>query len=160
MSKQITEEMGIHKEWFVEAKTITAETLPAFIKKLTGDYNHDYGTIVHAIVAAAIAAANAVDKCPSGGITGFQASCVMWGFITQWMHYEDTPLRLVNYEHMLYPQYEYDFEKTISPETWKWLQEKAAELLRTKGACDSVKVHWQSIVDGNIPFGYTVAEDK
>jgi len=158
MPEQITEEMKIHEEWFVEAKTITTETLPAFIRKLTENYNHDYGTIVHAITAAAIAAATAVNKSDVGGITGFQAGCVLWGFISKWMHYEDTPLKLVNYEHMLYPQYYHDFDKTISPETWEWLREKAGEFLQKERDFlhPDVKAHWEAIVMGQVPFGYRI----
>ncbi len=43
---------------------------------------------------------------------------MMWQFITNWMsEYKDKPLRLVNYDKMLYPQYAGDFSKTISKET-------------------------------------------
>ena len=53
----VTEEMRPEKEWFAEAGKQTVETLPAFINHLMGDYEHDYGTVVHAISACAVAAA-------------------------------------------------------------------------------------------------------
>lgn len=162
-SKQITEKMGIHKEWYKEAKTTTIKTLPKFIKKLSG-YHHDYGTICHAIAAASLAAGHAIDHSKHGGITGFQASCVMWEYIQKWMQMENKPLRLVEYENMLYPQYRYRF-CTISKETWAWLQKEAKEKLKHNSKQDKqVKAHsdvvayWQSIVDGQVPFGYTIED--
>lgn len=74
---QITEELGLHKEWYEEAKKQTLNTLPAFVSNLVENYSHDYGTICHAITAAALGAANAVEESPEGGITGFQANCIM-----------------------------------------------------------------------------------
>jgi len=74
----------IKAQWQKKAKEATVETLPQFLKELTEDYEHDYGTIVHATTEAAIAACHAVDASPQGGITGFQAGCIMWQFISEW----------------------------------------------------------------------------
>lgn len=84
MKQQITEEMKIQNEWYKEAKKQTVETLPEFVRHLTEDYSHDYGTICHAVAAAGIAAMYAVDNSPTGGITGFQAGCIMWKVIREW----------------------------------------------------------------------------
>lgn len=65
--KSITEQDKIHEEWYKEASEMTLENLPEFLRKLTEDYSHDYGTICHAISAAAAAAAWAVEKSPCGG---------------------------------------------------------------------------------------------
>lgn len=158
----ITEEMGVHKEWFVQADEITPETLDAFIKHLINDYDHDYGTICHAIVAGAVATAKAIDRSPQGGITGFQAGCIMWGFIEHYNHIKG-PARLVEFEDMLYPQYENRFAKTITKETWEHLQQKAKELLSDNtedNVSPRVWNHWELVRDGMIPFGYEVAADK
>jgi len=162
----ITEEMHTQDEWYkeAEAKTMTLKTLPKFLKKLSGKYNHDYGTICHALTASALAAINAMNRTSQGGITGFQAGAVMWRFIREWgMDLKDKPLRLVNYSNMLYPQYDYHFEKTINSNTWKWLQAEAKKNLDGDNMCHhaspNVIAHWQSIVDGKVPFGYAVKED-
>jgi len=84
--KKITEEMDIHKEWYKEAEEMTLEKFPEFQKKLTEEYQHDYGTICHAISAAAIAAAYAVNNADQGRITGVQASCAMMGFMRNWKY--------------------------------------------------------------------------
>jgi len=85
MPEVINEKMGVHKEWYVEARGMTLDQLPKFVQRLTKDYQHDCGTICHAIAAAAVGAAWSVERGPQGGITGFQASCIMWEFITHWM---------------------------------------------------------------------------
>ncbi len=155
--QQITEAMDLHKEWYERAKKQTLETLPTFIESII-NYNHDYGTICHAVTAAGIGAMYAVNKSEQGGITGFQAGCIMWEFIRVWMHMEQ-PLALIDYQDMLYPQYEGRFQKTITIKTWEWLQKQASEKLTdslSSKASDKVKAHWQSIVDGVVPFGYSI----
>jgi hypothetical protein len=224
----ITEKMNIHKDCYKEASEITMEKLPEFLRKLTEDYSHDYGTICHALAAGAIATAWAMNKTPTGGITGFQAGAVMWEFIRNWNYSSNkTGLKIVDYDNMLYPQYNYKFNKTISSDTWKSLQKEAAEQIQKadtdyekylsncvkyeqdlagfiqrhpdyqdnpkqyekicygtsteweeqyakekagfefapkKPFCilnseSPVYKHWESIVDGIIPFGYSVKED-
>jgi hypothetical protein len=157
--RAITEKDGVHKEWFQRARDMTVEGLPAFIQELTTAYQHDYGTICHAISAAAIAAAWAVEKSPVGGISGFQANCIMWGFITHWMSKEGKPMALVDYEDMLYPQMRDQFT-TISSETWSHLKQMAADNLAkdSEHTHPNVVEHWEGIVRGEVPFGYTVRE--
>lgn len=157
----ITEKQQVHPAWYTEARQQTLDTLPAFLRHLVEDYTHDYGTICHAVAAAAVAAAQAINASPTGGITGFQAGAVMWEFITAWQGYKG-PMRLVQYEHMLYPQYASRFALTITPDTWTWLQQEAATHL-TNAKDDRVATrvadHWRSIVAGQVPFGYHVEED-
>lgn len=159
----ITEEMHLEKEWFANAKKQTLETLPAFMKHVLNDYCHDYGTICHAISACAIAAAWAADGSEQGGITGFQAGFVMWDFIRQWRYSSNkSALKIIDYDDMLYPQYEYKFtNKEIPQSIWESLKKQAEELLREEKtyAHETVIEHWQRIIDGNVPFGYTVKED-
>lgn len=159
--KNIIEASKEHEQWYKEAKTITIETLPEFIRKLTEDYHHDYGTICHAITSAGIATMRAVDNSKQGGITGFQAGCIMWEFIRNWNYPNNKcGMKLVNYDDMLYPQYYDKYDKVISKETWKALQEQATLNLKDKqnGACESVRIHWERIKSGVVPFGYRVEE--
>jgi len=158
--KQITEEMKVHDQWYIDARSQTTDTLQAFIQHLLNDYQHDYGTICHAITAASIATASAINKSDQGGITGFQAGAIMWEFITHWNHESNKcGLRLVDYDNMLYPQYQEGFEKTISYEVWLKMQEQARKLFNeNKNAAPAVVGHWKSIIDGIIPFGYKVKD--
>ena len=224
--KSITEKMNVHKKWYKKARKMSMDKLPEFINHLMNDYRHDYGTICHALTSGAIATMWAMDK--KAGITGFQASCIMWEFIQNWMsEYKDKPLQLLNYENLLYPQYEDKFSKTISQSTWDWLRKEARKKIRqadkdykqylidcevykkelkkfikkypdyetnqekydrilsgtsdewekqdkkkeegfefspdkpchwqTKG--NAVYTHWEDILNGKLPFGFTVKED-
>ena len=164
----VTEEMHPEKEWFADARKQTVETLPAFINHLMSDYEHDYGTVVHAISACAIAAAWAANSTPEGGITGFQASFIMWDFIRYWSKPGNkTGLKLVDYDDFLYPQYEHKYEKTLHTNIWESIKREAQRLLdeASEGYPDGhpvhpdVIAHWKSIVDGHVPFGYSVVED-
>ncbi len=173
LAQDVTEQDKEHQEWYKEAgKVKTTADLVEFINHLLHDYNHDYGTICHATVAAAIAACWAVDRDPrQGGITGFQSSIILWEFISNWSH-KYGPMRLLEYEYMLYPQHADQFAQEIPPSTWKYLQDEAQKKLDDSkktgmdengypyGAAEEVVAHWQSIVDGEVPFGWTVRPES
>ena len=165
---EVTEkDIDVIRGWYDEAREMTLERLPEFHRHLMEDYQHDYGTVCHAISAGSVASAWALNNHSAVDITTFQAKFVMWGFIQNWsLEYKDQPLCLVTYKDMLYPQSSDTFEKTITSDTWKYLQEEALKLLsasrrqsREVNNGSSIQEHWQSIVDGNVPFGYQVKED-
>lgn len=167
MEKQVvTEEMHPEKEWFKQAREIkTIEELTAFVDKMLNGYSHDYVTVCHAIAACSVASAWL--GAHMEGITGFQMPFVMWGFIEHWFKEGNKcGLRLVDYDDFLYPQYEYRHDKVMGKGTWECLQKEAA--CRLVDRCDpddpskvipEVEQHWQSIVNGVVPFGYSVIED-
>ena len=163
--KEITEEMHLEKKWFEDAKNQTLETLPAFMNNILNGYVHDYGTICHAISACALAAAYAANNSDQGGITGFQASFVLWDFIRQWSYSSNRcGLRILDYDAMLYPGYADHYDKVISEEIWESLQEEAKKKLEQakknkEFASPNVVEHWRSIVDGKVPFGFRVGQD-
>lgn len=149
--KAITEEMKVHDEWYEWEGTL--EELPEFLRHLKEDYGHDYRTICHAIAASMKATMQALD----GGITGFQTGAIMWEVIVHAFH-NKPPLKLVDFKNMLYPQYDYAFQKTITPHIWEYLQKQAQSNLENKGVPPHPQVyqHWQDIVNGIVPFGYTI----
>ena len=126
LSEGTEEFKAIQKEWQKKAKKATIATLPAFLTELTEKYQHDYGTICHAVSIAAVAAAWAVNAAPTGGITGFQAGAVMWGFVREWnCSSNKTGMRLVDYDNFLYPQYADKFQKVLSKDIWENIQKEA-----------------------------------
>lgn len=133
--------------------------LVAFLQRVKDNCNTGYGTAPRAIAQAALATAWYLAS--DFGITGFQAGFVMWDFIRDWQYSSnECGMKIVDYDSMLYPQYDYRFEKTISKDTFEALQKKAKKLLENKSYTHpNVVNHWQSIVDGNVPFGYVVRED-
>ncbi len=160
--KPITEKDNIHQEWMKRAKTITLKDLPEFLRELTEDYEHDYGTICHAIAAAAIGAAWAVEKSPQGGITGFQAGAITWELLKGWggIDLGKSGTRITNFDNLLYPQFDYHFN-TINKSVWETVQSMAKEKLETENlehVSKNVINHWKSIATGNVPFGLTIKD--
>jgi hypothetical protein len=153
-------EFAVRDELREKRKDIKSfEELVSFLEYVKDNCNTGYGTAPRSMAQAALAVAWYLSS--EFGITGFQAGFVMWDFIMDW-HCSDNKcgMKFVNYDDMLYPQHDYKFEKTISSDTWKSLQEQAAERLKERTyAHPDVIFHWQSIVDGNVPFGYSVKDD-
>lgn len=161
--KQVTEEMRPQDDWFKKAKAVeTIDDMVALAKELFDETQHDYGTVCHA--CGALALAGAWYGAKKEGITGFQAGFVMWDFIRQW-NYETNKcgLKIIDYDNMLYPQYEDKFEKVISKRQWESIQKAAKERLEENTDFSyvhpEVKKHWQSIVDGVVPFGFKVKDE-
>lgn len=157
----ITEDMRLQDEWYKRAYNMKPNDFPEFFREPTEDYEHDYGTVCHAMAAIGLAAMWAFNKSEGarGGITGFQAGCVMWEVIRH-MNYEDNKcgLRLLNMDDLLYPQYEHRF-RSVSSDTWKAVQKEAQKRLSEIGtAHPDVIAHWKSIVNGKIPFGLRVED--
>ena len=151
----------LKEQWRTKAKSIkTIDEFVEFYNDLFNNYRHDYGVCIDAASCLAMAAASLAAH--KNYMTGFQMSCVMWDYM-HWMHFPNskTGIKLLHYDDMLYPQYSYKFQKTIDRNIWCKLQKAAKEnLMDNTMACHDVKAHWQSIIDGNIPFGYKLTGDK
>lgn len=137
----------------------TFDDLISFLKEVNEGGNTGYNTSPNEIAQAALA--TAWFFASEFGITGFQAQYVMWDFIRDWFYFDNKcGMRIMDYDKMLYPQYDYRFKNIISKDTFESLQERAKEHLQVdKDAAPAVIQHWQSIVDGKVPFGYTVDEE-
>ena len=159
--KPITEDMRLQDEWYKRAYNMKPDDFPEFFRELTEDYEHDYGTVCHAMAAIGLAAMWAFNKSEGarGGITGFQAGCVMWEVIRH-MNYENNKcgLRLLDMDDLLYPQYEHKFT-AISKDTWDAVKKEAQNRLLERGnAHPDVVAHWESIVNGKVPFGLKIED--
>lgn len=158
---KITEADHLENEWLKQAEKQTLETLPEFINHLMNDYEHDYGTIVKATAAAMIATFEACDKSEQGGLTGFQVRFMPWFMMNKFWGESEVGRKVIDFEHMLYPQYAYKFEKTMSSKTWHKLQEIAKERMKEPigNFHPDVRLHISKIAAGQIPFGYTVKDE-
>ena len=134
------------------------DDLIEFLKYVKENCNYDYGVAPRSIAQAALATAWYLSN--EFGITGFQSGFVMWDFIRYWNFSNNKcGLKIIDYDEMLYPQYDYKFEKTISKETFEELQKKAEENLKNiKSVHPDVVSHWLSIMDGKVPFGYKIKD--
>jgi hypothetical protein len=146
-----------YSKWYEDAKKQTPETLSGFLQELAS-YNHDYESCIHFVAASAIAGAHAANS--KVGITGFQAGGVMWEFIRNWSYTKNkTGLQIIDFDNLLFPQYESRFTITLTETLWQCVRKEAKSLLSEKAdACPEVIKHWQSIVDGEIPFGLKIKD--
>ena len=151
-------EFEVRDELRAKRKNIKSfDDLVEFLKEVH-NHNTGYGVAPRAIAQAALAVAWYFAS--EFGITGFQAGFVMWDFIRDWNRTGNkTGLKLIDYDDMLYPQYDHKFEKTIKRDTWVSIQKEAKKRLEEGGKVHpDVAKHWQSIVDGIPPFGYTIED--
>lgn len=142
----------------------TPEQLAKFITKLSRR-KHNYASIIHACYTAMLGALRVMDHGPQGGITGFQAGLLGWLLTDKFLNHPmpGSPMRLIKFSDMLFPQHKKDFAKYITPKQWKWVQQETRKLMReTRRGRVHTKVmeHWQSILSGKVPFGYRVREEK
>jgi len=155
------DELALSAEWMARAKAAkTLDDLCLMYRDLFGgSFNHDYGTICRAMSAFMVAAGQVADDSSCGGITGFQASCVIMDAIAGWNGWKDEPFRLMQYNDLLHPQYE-DKVKTIPKHVHDWLVMQAIERLQdvaaTRQAHPDVVAHWRFIANGGVPFGLRV----
>lgn len=134
----------------------TLEELDRLIEEAMRKFNFDVTAATESAGAVCTVVANFLSK--KMGIPRVSRDLIMWSFITNFKFPSATcGLRLINFDHMLYPQYKSNFKKTIGAETWKRLQEEAKRNLegRIPGKAKTI-AHWQSIVNGVVPFGYKV----
>lgn len=159
--KKITEADHLENEWLEQAKNQTLETLPQFINHLINDYEHDYGTSLKATVAAMLATFNVCNQSEQGGFTGFQVGFIPWLMMNEFWGESKVGRKVIDFEHMLYPQYAHKFEKTMSSKTWHTLQKIAKEKMKEPAEHFhlSVRDHIWKIAAGQIPFGYTVKDE-
>lgn len=162
--KEMDREVQVQSELYEKRKNLPAgdfEKLCEFLK-LCETYDDDYGGVAVATGQAALAVMEYFAHI--FGLTSFQASFVNFEILRGWTYSDNkTSLKIVNYDYMLYPQYAYKFDKTVTPSTWEAIQKEARKFLDERGSFGhkvhpSVISHWQSIVDGIVPFGYTVNE--
>lgn len=144
--------------WYAKAETVSnTDELTEFIEWIFSQ-EIDYELAVHAVSAIAIAATWCGEN--KYGLSGFQGSFVGLQYLMHWSygHRDCVGIKVTDYTEMLYPQHYKRFEKTISADMFSALQKQAAKLLQEGSAIQSVRQHWQSIVDGEVPFGYEIED--
>lgn len=128
MDKDENREFVVEEQLENERKEIKSfDELVSFLQKVKDNCNTGYGTAPRAIAQAALAVVWYLSS--DFGITGFQAGFVMWDFIKDWRFSDnECGLKILDYDNMLYPQYEDKYEKIISSDTFEALQKKSKEI--------------------------------
>jgi hypothetical protein len=144
--------------WYKRAREVTPETFGDFINELLHGYDLDYGAKIHAAAACSIAMFNACSDIFS--FSDFQGSASAIQILYK-LNYpcNKTGIRVIDYDDMLYPQYEDRF-RSIRRDTWEYLRKRADELIaeRQSTADPSVLHHWMNISFGGVPFGYYISD--
>lgn len=149
------------RSWTEEARKVeNMDQFKQLYEKLTGEYQHDYGSSIKATGALMIAAFELMERSSSGGFTGFQVSFLPWMMIDEFMSLGKCGQRILDFEKILYPQYDHNFEKVISERVHEQLIEKAkSNLENTTNCADEVRKRWELIASGELPEGWRVSED-
>lgn len=156
------------KVWLKRAKEVSIEEIPNFINELINsvdwEINDDgYANIIKVMYISMMATFYGVNNSENGNITGSQVQTLAWKLFMKLMGIEEgTPLKMINYEGMLNPYNGSYFDKIIDKEFFEWLQNKARELLKDNNCSPTdsdIIVHLLKIVDGEVPFGYTLKEE-
>lgn len=155
------EELDFRKKYEGKENISTMKEFQDLFDEALKDAN-DYGSIVVCCALMMNAAFNLVNRSSSGGITGFQAGCLMWEMVKKYGTFsENAPLSIVDWNNLLYPQYSDQFV-TISRATLERVQENAKkklEQLKGDEFCSPVVLaHLQSVAGGKAPFGLRVVE--
>ena len=142
--------------------------LSNFLKALQ-ESPHTYGTIVDAVVEGMLATFRMLDQSRGGGITGFQASCVLSSFIDKfYMH--GKPFVLVDLSKLVFPEKSLDdiLDNQLTLESRNWFYKEAQRLLDAQndhlskhptGADDKTpyrkrQEYWEKLIKTGLPPGF------
>lgn len=159
--EKITEEEHREDKWYASANKQTLDSLPEFLEALTLGYEHDFGTIVYAIVAGMLGTAKAMSS-EIGGITTFQASAIKWNLLKEFSYRDcKTGLSIINYDDLLYPGNDELFSGKIPRDIWELVMKEARERLSKfdleHESTDFID-HLKSIAAGKPPYGIQVRD--
>lgn len=159
LNEQTKEFKEIEKGWYKEIETLTSKSkYNAFVNKLIGGYEHDFGTSLRALACVV----NATIRFYGGGLTNFQAGYLMWKILETTFHIKDrVGLQLLKYEDLLYPQLLYHFEHELTKVQHDTLIGLAKQhLIEYPTACDEVRKHWEKIASGWLPSCIQEIDDE
>lgn len=156
MNKQV--EVEGRQKWLDAANEVenTEQFLALYNHVISKDL--DYDSAVWGATAVMWAALQIFNQ--NYGISGHQAGAIAWCLMEPLMGVK-SPARVLEFALMLNPQTEYKFN-TITPEVWEYLQNNAKELLSLNQGklAPAQEEHLIDIVNGKVPFGYTIKADE
>ena len=150
LDEQSVEFKELLKKWYEEVDTINSKNkLDRFVKKIMQGYEHDCGTYVHAVAVCT----KAFIRYYGSGMTGMQASFLMWELIRKTFHKNDAfGLQLVSFESVLYPQELDRLTVQFDEDTHKKVIETAKKFLKEEpNAHKEVREHWEKLASGWLP---------
>lgn len=80
----------------------------------------------------------------------------LWRFV-RYLTEVQMPLRFIDFTYMLFPENEKYYANILTPTAFNVIQKQAATMLENKNYEDDAhKAHLQKIVDGQMPYGYSL----
>ena len=158
--------MENNSAWLKLAEGETLETLPLFIKEIIAlqKTKEEFTT---ALAACAIGALHSALKESGLVLSEEGIEDVLFIFLRHWWNLQSSPyLRFTDFEAMLIPGSDADFDKTIPEFAWKNVQSQAKAIMDNlhNPMLSDLKIsvmyeQWlQKIIDGEIPYGYRIEE--
>ena len=142
--------------------------LSNFLKALQ-ESPHTYGTIVDAVVEGMLATFRMLDQSKSGGITGFQASCILSSFINKF-YTHGKPFVLVDLSSLVFSKKSLTdiLDNELTLESRNWFKKEAQRLLDSQNdhlakypmnADDKTpyrkrKEYWEKLIKTGLPPGF------
>ena len=141
----------------------TFEMLIEYLRDIKDNGRYQsYGGVVSAMGQALLAVAFFFAR--EFGITGFQASCLMWEFLREWSFPNNkSGLRIIDLDLLLFPQYDDRYKKFLIDSAQKRVLIQAAKDKMadcTKYDCSpAVWQRWKDMSKGKFPSFVTIEED-
>ena len=146
-----------HENWYALAETIDRAHLSNYAQALRGNVETPED-LIHATVALADCAVSSMLK--ELDIKPELMYLISVLVFRRMNKMGDGFTSVTNYDDMLDPGNKHLFEKHISREAFEDLQEKAQELLDSvETVHPAFRKHWEVIVQGRVPFGYSITEE-
>lgn len=146
------------EEWYAAAEQQTAESIGGFIRALASTKCEEKNGNIEMALASMVAALNVLEKEYGYKFSQVQKECMAieiqraLGLLQS-----KAGVHVLDYDDMLDWRLQIFFANLIGESAWETLQKEAARRLEKWPEADEKdRVHWQSIVDGKVPFGYTV----
>lgn len=160
---EINEDMGLQDQWYEKAiSRFSFQELPNFFNHVFNDFSHTKETFAHAMVAALLATAYAVDKSvPASKELRLELkhlSLINHAFSQLFLN--SGPCRIIQFFFMLFPENKFKFEKVIDEKVWNYLVNQAKIFLDhdkkngLKTTDAATRAHWETIANGELPWGY------
>jgi hypothetical protein len=145
--------------WMEDARKVKIEDLQSFVSYMLDGYSHDQNTIVHAMVAGAMAAISAMNSHAEGGIGEAQAHKLLGLFIRKWARI-DGPAKMISWAGLLNPENKSAIFE-IPTDVADLLIKSAKNVLKLGSiSSDEQKKHLEQIAAGNFPWGFEVKQEN
>lgn len=148
----------IIQKWYEKAGQTNIDNYMDFFKEII-ESEQDAYSIADAMACVALGAVHAFNEHPNGKLDRRHTSIIGLRFYAH-INNIQSPFRIMDYESLLDPNCDADYF-SIPKQVYVWLRSRAKELFETDtDAPTSLRKRWKQIMNGKLPDGWVVREDK